>query len=1298
MTLIETISSIAEYIESGNYYFSIGGENLHPALKCYIWLFMLADDSTSYNSYISQASSTICLSGGCKNSCNPSIVDSILKDGCISDEVKSNVDASGASCGSSSSNLLYGCIGSLSLNCLCEFYTCVVLNSAVVCRCPSIAQATFTTCICPTGYTFSEEKCLDNSCATFTSTYTCSTCIADNASPNSIGRCSCNDKFYGPDPPFKVDSCLTCNEECAKCVENLKCTTCISSNAFVDTIKGCKCNDGFWGIAPLNTLNSCVACYQDCATCPEELKCSTCKATNATPNINIGCTCNKYYYNITALTTSDSCKPCHSNCLTCDNSLTCLTCIESNAINTTEGGCKCKPEYTQIRNLTEDGSCILTTSAICQLGLYFDINTNQCMPCEEYCLNCTSLNVCLECKNNSTYGDQCLPCNSSCEECSGPGYYECTECSNVLLDGVCVNECALGFSQDDNKCVISNSNLPAISFDFKSSGATFIDQINYLQAVAIKKSRQRSLSDKLPFSTYSQGIYFPGDSALEISLSTARVFSGTFSISIWIKPSTTTGTILSKVAESNLLLSLSIENSYISFSLLLDSNFCNIKSQVSIQNELWSHIFITSQPTELNIIVNTILSNPYNPENIPFLDFINSTMYIGSDYLLENYYIGFIYLLNIYPYIEQLKLLAHTNTDCDGCDICLNTNVCIPICNIDEYYDFTSKKCFSCSSSCDSSCKNATHCSLCADDYCIKCSSFKTDSCTECINGYEIQNNLCYPCAGNQYYSSQTLTCQNCPDLCINCLSNTSCINCQENSSLNNNHLCECNKGFTYTASCIRNTFKASLMVNDHNEITIIFDENLQSTLESTCLETIVDGKKVKFDLVKSSKSVYVIIPKLDGTINSDATVNIKGICDIVSENNALLMDIYYQAKLFVSTEYYAAYKLKVKAKKAREMSKAGASAGVAAALGFSFFNLDPTSFFDFMNTAEMFIAAFLMNNTLNLVLSEFLLGLRIGDLLPDFYDYVLPENGGISMPEKFGRMGMPTNLFWVNAKPEIISLIISIVILIFALLASNCTWCYIKLSSFRSSFKYTFFLRFWLQTYFELLLISSFGIRYGNFSSAPQIVSFILCCLCLMLQFSGIVIFIYCLYKRSKLTEASQIELFEKKFGTFFDDFKPTGISNWLTYVFFILRRTALVLSYHFINDGSMQMSIAIGFSLSIPLYILLIRNFKNFYQLCFNLVNEIIIAGYYGTILFGFIYGNSIMSEENAYICIYFIISAWLLNLAFSVISNITGIYRNIKKIIIRITKNRRDRVYRVDTITEVQGKNAKTQTLEI
>lgn len=1048
MKSIETINLLGDYTESGDYYFSIGsGLSLYPALKCFVWLFMLADDTTSYTSYIFQGSSTTCLSKGCKNSCNPSVIDSSSNTGCISTEVNSEKDASSVLC-SSSSNLSYGCIGSLSLNCLCEFKSCIVLNSAVVCQCSSVAQATSTTCTCLTSYYYSKEKCLDSSCATFTATNTCSTCIAKDASPNSSGRCSCNNGFYGPEPPLNADSC--------------------------------------------------IACYQDCATCSDGFKCLTCKTTNASPSSSLGCICNNAYYNTTSLIAGDSCKPCNSDCSKCDNDKTCLSCIESNSIPSNDGGCECKPGYVQQGNFSIDGSCVYISST-CEVEQYFDIDTNLCLACQDYCLNCTSNSVCLECKYNNTYGDQCLPCNSSCEECSGPNYYECIECANVLLDGICVNECALGFSQNDNKCIITQPNFPAISFDYKSSGTVFTDSINSLQAVAIIKSRQRSLSDKIPYSTYSQGIYFPGDSALEISLTTIRAFSSTFSISIWAKSSTLTGTILSKTAESKLLLSLSIQNSYISFSLLLESNFYTISSIISLQSESWNHIFITNKPSELNLIVNTISSSLYDSGNIPFLDSINSTMYIGSDYLLEDFYIGFIYLFSIYPYIEEISSIAHTFTDCDSCDLCPSTNLCIPLCEINEYYDLTTKKCLDCSSSCDSGCKNDTYCSLCADDYCNKCSSFKANSCTECIFSYEVQNNLCYPCAGNQYFSSQTLTCQKCPDLCTSCSSKSSCTNCQENSSLNNSHLCECNKGFSYTTSCIRNTFKASLMVNDHNEITIIFDENLQNTLDAKCLNIIVDGKITEFELIKNSKSVYVVIPILDGNINSDAVVNVKGVCEIVSENNALFMDIYYQAKLFVSAEYYNTYKLKKKAKKAREMSKAGASAGVAAALGLSFFNLDPTSFFDFMNTAEMFVASFLMNNTLNLVLSEFLLGLRIGDLLPDFYNYILPENGGIFMTKKLEKMGMGTNLFWVNAKPEITSLVVSIAILIFVLIISSCSWCKVKLASFRSSFQYSFFLRFWLQTYFELLLVSSYGIRYRSFSSPHQIVSFSLCCLCLV-------------------------------------------------------------------------------------------------------------------------------------------------------------------------------------------------------
>jgi hypothetical protein len=72
-------------------------------------------------------------------------------------------------------------------------------------------------------------------------------------------------------------------------------------------------------------------------------------------------------------------------------------------------------------------------------------------------------------------------------------------------------------------------------------------------------------------------------------------------------------------------------------------------------------------------------------------------------------------------------------------------------------------------------------------------------------------------------------------------------------------------------------------------------------------------------------------------------------------------------------------------------------------------------------------------------------------------------------------------------------------------------------------------------------------------------------------------------LYKRTKITEEAQIKEFTTLYSSFFEEFKEIGLSQWLFYLLFILRRLALNLSYLFIASGVFQMSISLMFSLTV-------------------------------------------------------------------------------------------------------------------
>lgn len=79
----------------------------------------------------------------------------------------------------------------------------------------------------------------------------------------------------------------------------------------------------------------------------------------------------------------------------------------------------------------------------------------------------------------------------------------------------------------------------------------------------------------------------------------------------------------------------------------------------------------------------------------------------------------------------------------------------------------------------------------------------------------------------------------------------------------------------------------------------------------------------------------------------------------------------------------------------------------------------------------------------------------------------------------------------------------------------------------------------------------------------------------------------LYTLCKRLRLTEENAIKELESKFATFFDDFKSTGLNMWMFYVLYILRRTLLVLSYLYIEDGSLQLAICISLCITVSFYI---------------------------------------------------------------------------------------------------------------
>ena len=147
-----------------------------------------------------------------------------------------------------------------------------------------------------------------------------------------------------------------------------------------------------------------------------------------------------------------------------------------------------------------------------------------------------------------------------------------------------------------------------------------------------------------------------------------------------------------------------------------------------------------------------------------------------------------------------------------------------------------------------------------------------------------------------------------------------------------------------------------------------------------------MDKKAVSFEVYEENNDAYKIEFDTDKiTKNSKVELYFKNKY-IVSALNSLLNTSNLTVNLRLTDSLKSEIELKKQSKQSKEAAKSGAKAGVSIAVGLSFMNFDPTSFFDFMNTAEMFYSVYLYNLELNPIISNFLIGLRLQNDIPKFF------------------------------------------------------------------------------------------------------------------------------------------------------------------------------------------------------------------------------------------------------------------------------------------------------------------------
>ena len=929
-------------------------------------------------------------------------------------------------------------------------------------------------CICNIGFYNSTTGCTvcPDYCMKCNSSNSCIECKSKFTIP-SASTCKCI-KGYGIDteltPP---DFCSACSPECQSCINWDFCVECVSSNTLVNNGK-CQCIDGYYNISLMNASNSCLKCSNKCETCKSEFYCLSCLSINSLP-IDGNCVCKEGFYNETQLITADSCKPCNSDCGKCISLDYCLICILENSYQV-NGTCKCKK------------------------GFYK--NNGLCSKCNENCLVCESFDLCLNCSAINTFGPQCEICDESCMTCSNSSIFDCLTCNNSsLLEGVCFETCPLGYISNNETCELVQN--PIFKVTFESVGNKFYDIIhNYTgQVIYPNIIPKPNLEYSGIFNSFKRGAYFSGDSLISFSFNKTNFLSHKFAFAIWIYAMKSSGTIFYLGENWNLLnittskwinLQLKFEQLTVKFEFQVENITQEVESNHKFQMKIWNHVVVEIESVHtllISLILNDIRQN-FLFDSERFRDSSCSNLMIGSN-LIEQFN-GFMYLFEVYTSYTNFSFLSSlTTNECNGCELCPYTGICIPTCEVMQYYNENLFVCDECPKECKVGCKNSSTCDLCLDNNCVSCSSFQPISCVECKESYEVKNFLCQKCLSSQFYEESSKSCKACPSLCKTCSSEINCFTCEENSSLINK-TCKCNSGYSFQTSCLRNTFTAKSWLSNENIFNIIFSEPLSIILDESNLKITINNKQAEFSLHKyDNQNYYLTLKSNDYTDGSVLIVQIISV--ITSESNSLLISTSFSAELRITKSQSDAKELESKIKNSQELASTGTIAGASIALGLGLMNFDLTSIFDFLNTAEMFYSVYLFNIDLNPILSEFLLGLRIQKSIPNVLNYVIKIPNDHDLPSKFHKFGYKKSISLINIGIQVTTLGIITISWTVVYLLNKIQGIQKYLNSIYDHLTFSVFLRFWLQTFLEILIVSSVSIMYQYLNHKLNIIETII-------------------------------------------------------------------------------------------------------------------------------------------------------------------------------------------------------------
>jgi len=698
------------------------------------------------------------------------------------------------------------------------------------------------------------------------------------------------------------------------------------------------------------------------------------------------------------------------------------------------------------------------------------------------------------------------------------------------------------------------------------------------------------------------------------------VISPKFSLSMWVKPTSSSGTLFSKqnnTAPYTKSVSLELDSKYLRLNLDIPG-YTGSTSSCAL-NDDWNFVAVSTS------IDSTPEFRAFIQVNTTCSDFLS----IGPNWLedfQDNYYLvvgaalsgantftdffsGFIWDARLYNSQKDTYSLVQSS-GCKTCNHCPieNSDECLPVCGITDYWNSTD--CNTCNSECTKGCVNDQSCNLCADQLCKVCSEFQTWTCSECVlnargspcecqEGYFAEVSQCTEChyscktcngpnknnctsCENSYlksdgtchfcsdgtYLDQT-TCVNCPQLCATCTDQSNCLTCVENGFLNSNNTCECGIGFQKNqSSCVENYFHASVEVSQNNKLTLSFTEDLQKNLSTSDYRILIEDLDFTVGMERKNNRTLMIDLVTEEKIPQDKpfTLEFYNSSAIVSTNKEVL----YEESLKGTLNEYDPYSGKTK--QAIKVSEAATLIVLGIALAASFLNPNPAGLWSVVNTLQILSYIPIAAYSLSPMLYGFFRAMKDIIPVPNVFEYILDGNSFKNQHKSSYDYGLESSYIFLTTGESLTMLLGVLLLLPFIWMFSKCGFRRIRrfFAKTLREYRYGVMVRFWIEAFLEVCVGCTIQLLNIPSLDALPLLSYIVAgVLTLMIVITPVCVFEFIRRKKNEIVQSSAESHFYKVWSSLFYEFKvdEDSYAKYL-YTFFTLKRITYALSIIMLND----------------------------------------------------------------------------------------------------------------------------------